>query len=100
MGVPRGEGHHRLDIRKQRAAICFVSQPRIGAQALGAVGDPPFTQVCAIINDVGVLLDHLERIESSFADTIRAEVARGFGTCPQPRSHQWSAIAKDGCVPR
>ena len=37
-------------------------------------------QVCGVVNDTGVLLDHLENLESLFAETVKTETARGFGT--------------------
>jgi hypothetical protein len=47
-------------------------------------------QVCGIVNDTGILLDHLENLESVFAETVKSESARGFGT---PR---WSLL----CAPK
>ncbi len=35
-------------------------------------------QVCGIVNDTGVLLDHLENLESLFTETVKSETAR-FG---------------------
>ncbi len=54
---------------------CFVQQHHLPSGCLVVS-----MQVCGIVNDTGVLLDHLENLESLFAETVRSETARGFGT--------------------